>query len=713
MRLRSALAICLILITPTLFAATITVNGLGDVLATDGVCTLREASINANNNAATWPDCTAGSGADVINLPAGTITYAIPGVQEDSSLTGDIDFHDSVTINGNAAGTTIDVNQKERAFDFNSTVFLPPAPDNPIVVAVNNLNIINGQAIGDGGGIQVYRLVTATFTNVTISNCVTNNDAGGLNIGSDSLTTLINVTISGNHNPWLAPGIRTDSQLTMIGCTVTGNYTTGGTPTRGQGVGSYGPTTIKNTLIAGNGSAPGQPDTEGFFTSLGYNLIGNYDPMINTITATTGDQFGVSTAAVNLAPLANNGGPVKTHALNAGSVAIDKGNSFGVTTDARGSARPCDQPSITNATGGDGADIGAFEVQGTCAAANVAPDAADDAASVAEDSGANLIDVLANDSDANGDTLTVTAVTQGAHGSVANNGTSVSYTPAANYFGPDSFTYTIDDGNGESDTATVTVTVTNVNDPPVAAGENYVIDQDTVLNVAAPGLLANDSDIDGDTLTAVSYSGGVTTHGVVAGNANGGFSYTPNAGYAGSDSFTYRVNDGTVSSAPVTVNITINDTQPPAITASLATSLLWPPNHDLVNVGFNAGATDNGGAAVALAYAVFSDEDDITPADGDQSPDAKDIAPSTLRLRAERNATSDGRVYLVVVTATDNASNVSHQCLTAVVPKNQSAASIAAVNAEASAASGPCQATGLPPGGWFVVGDGPVVGPKQ
>lgn len=706
MRLRCALALALVLSAPALVAATITVNGLGDSLATDGVCTLREAVLNANNDAATYPDCAAGSGPDVINLPAGTITLAIPGVQEDAGLKGDIDVHDSVTINGNPAGTTIDVNHIERAFDFNGTVFLPPAPDHPITVAVNNLNIINGQAVGDGGGIQVFRFVTATFTNVTISNCTTNNDAGGLNVMSDSNTTLIHCTISGNHNPWLAPGIRADSTLTLIGCTITGNFTTGGTPTRGQGVGSYAPTTIKNTLIAGNGSAPGQPDTEGFFTSLGYNIIGNFDGTINTVTATTGDQFGVSVAAVNLGPLANNGGPVKTHALNPGSVAIDQGNSFGFTTDARGSARPCDQLAIANAAGGDGADIGAFEVQGTCAAVNVPPDAADDNASVAEDSGANVVDVLANDTDGNGDTLTVTGITQGAHGSVANNGTSVSYTPDPNFFGSDSFTYTIDDGHGETDTATVHVTVTNVNDPPVAAGESYTIDQDTPLTVTAPGLLANDSDIDGDTLHAVSYSGGATAHGTLAGNADGSFTYTPNPGYAGSDSFTYRVSDGTVSSVPVVVTITIKDTQPPAITASLGTTMLWPPDHDLVNVGLSVSATDNGGGAVTLSYAVFSDEDDVTSANGDQSPDAKSVAPSTLRLRAERDAASDGRVYLIIVKATDSSSNSSKKCLTAVVPKNQSAAAITAVNAQAAAASAACSAA-------FVVGDGPVIGPKQ
>jgi hypothetical protein len=252
----------------------------------------------------------------------------------------------------------------------------------------------------------------------------------------------------------------------------------------------------------------------------------------------------------------------------------------------------------------------------------------------------------------------------------------------------------------------VNVTVLNVNDPPVVAGEAYTIDQDTPLNVAAPGLLANDSDIDGDPLNAVSYSGGPTAHGVLAGNADGSFTYNPNPGYAGTDSFTYRVTDGTATSPPVTVDITIKDTQPPSITASLTTTLLWPVNHDLINAGFAASATDNSGDPVTLSYAVFSDEDDLTPANGTMSPDAKNVAPSSLRLRAERDATSDGRVYLVVVTATDSSNNTSTKCVTAVVPKNLSNSAIASVNAQAAAASASCTAP-------FVVGDGPVIGPKQ
>ena len=708
MRLRSALALAFVLVAPVSFASTITVNGFGDVLATDGVCTLREAILNANGNAAAWPDCAAGSGADVINLPAGTITMAIPGIVEDGGATGDFDVIDSVTINGSAAGTTIDANSLDRVFDINSNIFSGMTLS-PITVAMSNVQLTRGNAVGDGGGMAVYRLSTVTLTNVAISSCRTNNDAGGISVSSDANVTMVNCTVSGNSNPWLAAGVRNEGTLTLSSCTVTNNRTTGGTPTRGQGIGAYGPTTLQNTLIAGNGSAPGQPDSEGFFTSLGYNIIGNFDAMINTVTATAGDQFGVTSAAVALAALAGNGGPVNTHALNAGSVAIDRGNSFGVSSDARGLTRPCDQAPVANAAGGDGSDIGAFEVQGTCAAANVAPDAVDDAASVAEDSGANAIAVLTNDSDANGDPLSITGVTQGAHGAVANGTTSVSYTPSADYFGTDTFTYTITDGNGESDTATVSVTVSNVNDAPVAAGESYTIDQDTMLSNAAPGLLANDSDIDGDVLTTVSF--GAAAHGSVAGSANGSFTYTPNPGYAGADAFTYRVSDGTVVTAPVTVSITITDTQGPAIASALGVSALWPPDQNLVNAGLSVSASDNGGGPVALSYAVFSDEVENGP--GGMSPDAKNIAPATLRLRAERDGGGDGRVYLVVVTATDSSSNTSHSCLTAVVPKNQSAAGLASAGAQALAAGAACQATGGAPAGWFAMGGGPVVGSKQ
>ena len=114
---------------------------------------------------------------------------------------------------------------------------------------------------------------------------------------------------------------------------------------------------------------------------------------------------------------------------------------------------------------------------------NDAPDAVNDAATVNEDSGANPIAVLANDTDPDpADTRTITAVTQGANGTVAITGTGVSYTPNDNFAGTDTFTYTLTDAAGLTDTATVTVTVTNVNnDAP-----NAVNDAATVLRAASP-----------------------------------------------------------------------------------------------------------------------------------------------------------------------------------------------------------------------------------
>ena len=93
-----------------------------------------------------------------------------------------------------------------------------------------------------------------------------------------------------------------------------------------------------------------------------------------------------------------------------------------------------------------------------------------DTATVTEDSVANAINVLANDSFApdTGETLTITAKTNGTNGTVAitGGGTGLTYTPNANFSGSDSFTYTISDGNGGTATATVSVTVSNVNDAP-------------------------------------------------------------------------------------------------------------------------------------------------------------------------------------------------------------------------------------------------------
>jgi hypothetical protein len=145
--------------------------------------------------------------------------------------------------------------------------------------------------------------------------------------------------------------------------------------------------------------------------------------------------------------------------------------------------------------------------------------------------------------------------------------------------------------------------------------------------------------------------------------------------------------------------------------------LLWPPNHKLVDVGLHVDVHQDPGATHETTITVYSDEDDVWPASARFSPDAK-LEDSTLRLRSERSGPGDGRVYLIVVSVldTDNATGDSHVHLcvfTVVVPHDLSAASIASVEAQADAAHDFFVANGTPPPGYFLVGDGPVIGPKQ
>jgi hypothetical protein len=192
---------------------------------------------------------------------------------------------------------------------------------------------------------------------------------------------------------------------------------------------------------------------------------------------------------------------------------------------------------------------------------NRVPVAVDDSASTTHDTPVN-IDVLTNDSDADGDALAVSGVSAAANGTVVVNvDNTLTYTPDTGFVSSDSFSYTIEDGFGGSATATVTVDVTN--QAPTAVDDVYGTQQDQPLNIAAPGVLANDSDADGDALTAVLQSN--TSSGVLALNADGSFSYTPSAGFIGQDSFTYVANDGIVDSNPATVTINVAEVNLPPV----------------------------------------------------------------------------------------------------------------------------------------------------
>src|SRR5207253_5040293 len=132
--------------------------------------------------------------------------------------------------------------------------------------------------------------------------------------------------------------------------------------------------------------------------------------------------------------------------------------------------------------------------------------------------------------------------------------------------------YKANDGQPDSGIATVSITIAGATDAPVALNDSYTTAEDTTLTVAAPGVLVNDSDVDGDSLSAVLVS--QPAHGSLTLNSNGSFSYTPAANYNGADSFTYKANDGQADSGIATVNITItavNDA-PVAVNDSYSTA---------------------------------------------------------------------------------------------------------------------------------------------
>jgi VCBS repeat-containing protein len=208
---------------------------------------------------------------------------------------------------------------------------------------------------------------------------------------------------------------------------------------------------------------------------------------------------------------------------------------------------------------------------------NHAPIANDDTYNTNEDtnitkSAAN--GVLSNDTDDDSDPFTAVLKTDVSHGTLTfHSDGSFDYTPNTNWDGTDIFTYVANDGKTDSTPATVYIVVSNVNDAPIAQDDEYSIAEDSTLTVnALSGVLANDSDVDGDSLTAgleIDVNDGILTL-----NSDGSFVYTPDANWSGTESFTYKANDGVFNSSAhtVTIHVTPANDAPSAIAQSVSTT---------------------------------------------------------------------------------------------------------------------------------------------
>jgi uncharacterized repeat protein (TIGR01451 family) len=307
--------------------------------------------------------------------------------------------------------------------------------------------------------------------------------------------------------------------------------------------------------------------------SFTYRAVGECQSEIATVSITV--------THVNHAPVANDDlyGTLEDTALNISAPGV-LGNDTDVDGDAL-EAVLVDGPShgvltlnadgsfgYTPATGFFGADSFTYQASDALAVSGVAtvtvevthvnhaPVAEDDSLSIAENSGPHAIDVLANDSDVDaGDVLSITEITPPANGVAEIIEGGVRYTPNANFHGEDSFTYTISDGQGGAATATVTITVIHVEQAPVAQDDLYQVDEDDMLEVAAPGVLGNDINPEPTALTATLVTS--PAHGSLTFHADGSFTYVPNDNYNGADSFTYKVNNSFFDSNVATVHINV------------------------------------------------------------------------------------------------------------------------------------------------------------
>ena len=343
-------------------AATITVMNTND----SGAGSLRQALANANNG-------------DTIHFGiAGTITLTTGELLVDKSVTISGPGAASLTVDGNLAGRVFRVSSGVTATIAGLTITNGNAWGDALIntgggiyndhatLALDNCTVSGNYGLG-GGGVHNHS-GTLTVTNSTFSgNSV--NAPYGVGSGGGILTegyygnatlTVTNSTFSGNYARFAGGGICNDvfgsATLTVSNSTFSGNSAESG----GSGISNSGAMTIESTIL--NAGALGENLYNGFGTviSLGYNL--SSDNAGGLLTA-IGDQINTDPM---LGPLQDNGGPTFTHAPLTGSPAIDAGKNFTAgTTDQRGLGfvRTFDSSSIANANGGDGTDIGAFEVQ--------------------------------------------------------------------------------------------------------------------------------------------------------------------------------------------------------------------------------------------------------------------------------------------------------------------------------------------------------------
>jgi len=391
--------------------------------------------------------------------------------------------------------------------------------------------------------------------------------------GSLSDTITVNVTVTAvNDAPVIAEGASVGVTMSEDGAPTAFSLTLHATDAEGAAL------TWSISSAAGHGTA--SASGTGASKAIGYTPAANYsgaDSFVVRVsdgTLTDTIVVNVTVTAVNDAPVITEGTSVSvtmsedgaptpfSRTLNASDVdgdtlawSISMPAAHGTASaSGTGASKAIGYAPNANYSGtdsfvvrvSDGALADTITVNVTVTAVNDAPTANAQVVTTAEDTAKA---VTLTGSDVEGGALTFAVVTGPAHGTLSGNGVSLTYTPAADYNGPDSFTFKVNDGALDSPAATVSITVTAANDAPVANGQSL----ETAVNTSK-AITLTAADVDGGALSYVIVSG--PSHGALSGSG-AGRTYTPAGGYSGLDSFTFKANDGLADSNVATVSILV------------------------------------------------------------------------------------------------------------------------------------------------------------
>jgi hypothetical protein len=419
--------------------------------------------------------------------------------------------------------------------------------------------VIRGNRAGlAGGGINApgnsSAIVEVRDSTIESNASLATGTAGGGGVHSTAVTEIVNSTIHGNTANFHGGGLHflSTGSPALRSATVSGNTSDNDSSGTGTGGGirfdGSGAISVRNTVLADNTDK--NPVAAPDCSKAGAAAL---DTALSHLEATAGacafaGAGDVTGSDPGLEPLAANGGPTRTQRFAAGSPLVDGGDGC---ADRQGSPLGFDQRGTGFPRSRDGNGDGSARCDKGAYEGDRAPECANDPVSTAEEA---PLPITFACTDPEGATLTYGDVTA-EHGTVTGAGAVRTYTPAQNYNGSETITFTVSDGSHPPVIATIEVTVTPVNDAPVAAADGGSTNAAIAFSVAAPGVLANDTDIDDDPLSAELAT--APANGTVALSANGAYVYTPAGGFAGTDTFTYVARDGTVASAPATVTIAV------------------------------------------------------------------------------------------------------------------------------------------------------------